>query len=57
MDMIFVGVDGFELEIRIVFRDSLNPPQDKGLNTVIDDGASVFSRKDNMIVTEKDRVG
>lgn len=54
--MIFVSVDSLELYLRIMLSDSLNSGDDEGLDASIDDLASVFGRKDNVVVTRKDTV-
>lgn len=57
MDVILISVDGFELEIGIVLVDGLNSGHDKGLDAFVDNFASVFRRKYQVVVTEKYTVG
>lgn len=48
--MILVGIDLFELKVRMMFFDCLNSGKNEGLNAVIDDLASIFGRKHNVVV-------
>ena len=56
MDVIFVSIHCFELNLRIMLVDSLNSSHDEGLNPCVDNLSSVFGRKDYMVVTEKHTV-
>ena len=56
MDVVLVGVDFLEQKIGVVVLDVLDSSQDEGLDAFVDNLASVFGRKHNVIVTDKDTV-
>ena len=51
--VVFVGIDSFEDEFRIVVLGFFDTRDDEGLNPFVDDTASVFGRKHNMVVAEE----
>lgn len=55
--MVLVSVNLFEQDIRVVFFDGLDLEQEEGLDAIVDDFASVFGRKDQVVVTQEDGVG
>ena len=55
--MILVSVDSSKLNARIVFVDGLNSGHDEGLDARVDNFASVFSRKHQVVVAEEYAVG
>ena len=57
MNVIFVCINLFELEFRIVFFDFFNPGHNEGLNPFVDNLASVLGRKHNVVITDKDTMG
>jgi hypothetical protein len=57
VDMVFVCINLFELELGIVFVNGFDSGDDEGLEAVVYNLAPVFSRKHEVIVTEIHRVG
>ena len=53
VDVIFVSVDCFELEVRMMLVNGLDSSQNEGLDTRDENLAPVFCRKHDVIVTEK----
>ena len=56
VDVVFVGVDFLELELRIVFVNGFDSRPNEGLDARVNDLAPVFGRKHDVIVTDKNRV-
>ncbi len=56
MDVVFVSVDSFKLKFRIVLLDSFDSSQNEGLDAFVDNFASVFGRKHQVVITDKDTV-
>lgn len=56
VDMVFVCIDLFELDLRVVLVNGFDSGDDEGLEAVVYNLASVFGRKHEVIVTEKDGV-
>lgn len=56
VDMVFVCIDSYELYLRIMLVDGFDFRHDEGLNAVVDELASVFGWKHNVVVAEIDEV-
>lgn len=57
MELVFVMVDGFEMNHRIVLRNLSQLCFQIGKNSLVEYGLSVFSDDHNMVVTEIDIMG
>ena len=57
VNVIFVCIDLFELDLRVVLVNGFDSGNDEGLDAVVYNLAPVFGRKHEVIVTEKNRVG
>lgn len=56
VEVILVSIDLLELDLRIMLVNGFDSSPNEGLHAVVDDLASVFSRKHNVIVAEKNKV-